>query len=72
MYIINQSETSFQNLTLKQEQSCNYCFNVNVLVIIIDNNFMCMYVCIIYLNPVVYSDSSNHNLEKRPEIIIYF
>ena len=46
---------------------CNYCFNVNVLVIIIDNNVL--YVCIMHLNPVIYSDSSNHNLEKRPEII---
>ena len=65
--IIDQSETSFQNLTLKQEQNYNYCFNVNVLVIIIDNNVL--YVCIMHLNPVIYSDSSNHNLGKRPEII---
>ena len=40
---------------------------MNVLVIIVDNNVL--YVCIMHLNPVIYSDSGNHNLEKRPEII---
>ena len=45
--------------------NCNNCFKV--LVIIIDN--IVLYVCIMHLNPVIYSDSGNHNLENRPEII---
>ena len=64
---LTNQKLGFQNPTLKQEQNCNYCFNVNVLVIVINNNVL--YVCIMHLNPVIYSNSSKYNLEKRPEII---